>query len=723
MPPDLAPAAELPKPGPRLSAVAFHPGILQRRPRILIDITPTARLPPFTGGIARVARELGKAGVTTGLALPVYIDNGVLHPYYRHALLQGPITLARDDIYVVADVFWFFLPEYRLVVEQVRAVGARVALIVHDIGAIRFPGLFREDMPALFRAGLLELLRQSAFCIGVSRHVERDTRAYLDEVGFPAWQSLRFGHFLLGVGKAPLGDARLRATVTEPFGGGRTFLGVGTLEPRKGYDITLDACELAWECGAEFVFVLIGRYGWSADALRGRIEAHPELNRRLFWIQDATDAELAYAYAHCRSLIQSSFDEGFCLPVSEACLFGAAVITSDLPAIREIAGSSVRYYRAGSCEQLARHMHSALAAPPQPARFPLRSWNDAVQGLAACLADPAAPGQLPAPMIARDVGGPIHVACCFDDAMAMPAGVLAASVSDTTRDMPVVFHMVRPPGLATELGALREALETPRFRLIEHIANADTSGLHCTGHYSSAVYYRLMLPDLIDAERVVYLDSDTMVRRSLSGLWEADLQGHPIASTVDYLDLTHRNGDGIPVSHGGELMTVEAYCRDVVGIDLATTSYFNSGVMVMDLAAWRRRDLAARCRAECTASRALTFVDQDAANAILQGDFLPLDQRWNAFLFLAKEYWPAAESDRPSVLGQYQATLCPPSGDLLAALKAWADDPWIVHFAHRSKPWRAGDLRTDFDEEFWQHAFRTPFGSKLRRQFLQLTAA
>ena len=142
MPPDLAPAAEPPEPGPRLSAVAFHPGILQRRPRILIDITPTARLPPFTGGIARVARGLGEAGVTTGLALPVYIVDGVLHPYYRHALLQGPIALTRDDIFVVVDVFWFFLPEYRLVVEQFRAARRRVALIVHDIGAIRFPGLF-----------------------------------------------------------------------------------------------------------------------------------------------------------------------------------------------------------------------------------------------------------------------------------------------------------------------------------------------------------------------------------------------------------------------------------------------------------------------------------------------------------------------------------------------------------------------------------------------------
>ena len=109
-------------------------------------------------------------------------------------------------------------------------------------------------------------------------------------------------------------------------------------------------------------------------------------------IQDATDAELAYAYAHCRSLIQSSFDEGFCLPVSEACLFGAAVITSDLPAIREIAGSSVRYYRAGSCEQLARHIHEVLAAVPEPARFPLRGWSEAMQGLAACLADPAERG-------------------------------------------------------------------------------------------------------------------------------------------------------------------------------------------------------------------------------------------------------------------------------------------------------------------------------------------
>ncbi len=713
--PPLLPAVVIPE-TPRLADIGFDPTILQRRPRILIDVTPTARLPPFTGGIARVARSFAAAGVRTGLALPVHIVDGELRSYYRHALLEAPITPGLDDVYVVLDVFWNAMDDYHPLVTRVKAAGARIAVIVHDIGLIRFPALFREDMPPAFRSGLLTMLQHADVCLGVSRHVEDDLRAWLAGIGFPRMPSLSFGHVLLGVTKSPIGTAGLRRTITEAFDGGNTFLSVGTMEPRKGYSITLDACELAWASGASFALVLLGRYGWSSEALQARVQTHPEFARRLFWFQDATDAELAYAYTHCRSLIQSSLDEGFCLPVSEACLFGAAVIASDLPVIRELAGSGISYYPTGSPEQLTRCINEALVQQPAAASFVIRSWTESMQALAAALGDPA--GALPAPAYHDPATRPIHVACCLDDAFAMPAGVLAASVAAATRDAPVMFHMLHPDGLETDLKALREALDAPNFRVVPHVVHGETSELYTNRQYSQAVYYRFMIPDLIDADRVIYLDSDTMVRRSLSALWTLDLQGHPVAACVDFLRLSTLNGDRIPLAHADTVLTVPEYCKQVLGIDLATTPYFNSGVMVMNLEAWRRTDLAGRCRAECGSDRVLNFVDQDATNQIVRGNFLRLDARWNALVYLEQAYRPASDANG-TVMGGYEPNLLPPSGELAQAMRDWARDPWIVHFAHCSKPWRAEDRRTAFDDEFWQHAFHTPFGALLHLRFLK----
>jgi lipopolysaccharide biosynthesis glycosyltransferase len=312
----------------------------------------------------------------------------------------------------------------------------------------------------------------------------------------------------------------------------------------------------------------------------------------------------------------------------------------------------------------------------------------------------------------------IHIACCFDDEMAAPAAVLAASVAAAMPEADVTFHMVHGNGLKFDITALQAALNSERFRIAGLPVTEDLSGLHRTPAFSEAVYYRFLLPDLIAAARVIYLDCDTMVRRSLVPLYHLEMAGRPVAAMQDFTLTHHLASHDMPLSHRGETVMVADYAARVLGLDLATTEYFNTGVLVMDLAAWRRLGLGRHCLAFCRAAGELVMVDQDAANAVIKGNFAPLDARWNAFSYLYREYYPPAGPRPRQIFGGHEEHFRAPTGNWREVLTAWAFDPWIVHFSFRSKPWRADDRRTDYDAEFWAHAARTPTGAALRRQFM-----
>ncbi|EHL97302.1 glycosyltransferase, family 8 [Acetobacteraceae bacterium AT-5844] len=316
----------------------------------------------------------------------------------------------------------------------------------------------------------------------------------------------------------------------------------------------------------------------------------------------------------------------------------------------------------------------------------------------------------------------IHVACCFDARMAMPAGVLAASVAATTTDAHVTFYMLHAPGVSAQLQALKAALDSGDFTVIPCEVSGDRSDLTVNRQYPEAIYYRFFLPDIVPADRVIYLDTDMIVRRSLRELYEMDLGGAPLAATKDYALTSHMRDHGMPVVFRGAFIPVDDYCRDVLGLDLSQKDYFNTGILVMDLKLMREQQTMERCLAFCRENPGLVMSDQDAANHVVQGNFRQLDVRWNSFTYLYAEYFPEGGKRKgPDLFGGYGDSLQAPPGQWRDILTQWAFDPWVVHFAFQSKPWVGGHRRTAYDGEFWAHAARTPFLKELRRGLMTST--
>ena len=141
-------------------------------------------------------------------------------------------------------------------------------------------------------------------------------------------------------GYRPLDAAHTHATLA-PLGlaHGGYLLAVGVIEPRKNLLATLRAFarRSAPERRAR-PLVVVGGNGWgSSESVRAMAPLIAEGTLRRVGRVD--DGALMHLTAGARALVYPSLYEGFGLPLVEAMACGVPVITSDLGATREVAGS------------------------------------------------------------------------------------------------------------------------------------------------------------------------------------------------------------------------------------------------------------------------------------------------------------------------------------------------------------------------------------------------
>ena len=133
---------------------------------------------------------------------------------------------------------------------------------------------------------------------------------------------------------------------------------------------------------------------------------------------------------------------------------------------------------------------------------------------------------------------------------------------------------------------------------------------------SHMAYCRIMLPQLLDVPRLIYLDSDVLVFRDVAELFDFELPpGKILAAVLD-----------------SETPTLADDSRTIAGaMNLpADACYFNSGVMRLNLGELRRQQFFQRSVELLTSwSGRYRFWDQSAINFLLHGQIYELPEYWN----------------------------------------------------------------------------------------------
>lgn len=287
----------------------------------------------------------------------------------------------------------------------------------------------------------------------------------------------------------------------------------------------------------------------------------------------------------------------------------------------------------------------------------------------------------------------IHIVACADNNFVMPTGVMMQSVCVNNPDVDIVFHVIHDDSVTSKDRKNLEETIAPFEGKMLVFYDVDVTkfpgfpnikkGIGVT----QAAYYRLMLSEILpkNIHKVLYLDGDIIVRHSLLPLWNTDMKGHPVG-VVNY--------------------PYEVFPKLYIPLDYPPQlGYFNSGVMLIDLAYWRKHEVVKVffCIIREYPQK-LRFWDQDVLNIAFSENKIELPMKYNLTTGFLRKI-PQWDNDK------YKKEV-----------EEARRDPVIVHYT-KNKPWDAYQRHPNhpFQSTFYHYQDQTKWkGMKIDRRPMKL---
>ena len=225
----------------------------------------------------------------------------------------------------------------------------------------------------------------------------------------------------------------------------------------------------------------------------------------------------------------------------------------------------------------------------------------------------------------------------------------------------------RAKGLFYDLGCKNVKIELVEIQ--NEFEKIGVSGLGLNLHWSSATYYRILIPFLFEG-KILYVDSDTIIQDDISKIFDLDLGENEIGAVIDFDTECYKK------------KRIEYIKRELKMPDYK--KYFNAGVILFNLDKINKETYLKEFLE--LSKRKFEFLDQDILNIIFKNkvQYLPCD--WNFqyhILFKGQEKNYSIKAERPK----------------------------IIHYTTNKKPWNSPDF--ELSEKWWQIARKTSVYEKI----------
>jgi lipopolysaccharide biosynthesis glycosyltransferase len=195
------------------------------------------------------------------------------------------------------------------------------------------------------------------------------------------------------------------------------------------------------------------------------------------------------------------------------------------------------------------------------------------------------------------------------------------------------------------------------------LENCPMPDLTEVSHISLATYYRLLIPNLLpkDVSKVIYLDCDIIIRKSIKEFWEINIDDYAIGAVYQ---MSTRNDEdtkrlNIPFKQG----------------------YFNAGVLLINLDYWRTNSISIQLMNYLQKNHeTIVYHDQDALNGVLFNQCKMVSCKWNMLtIYFIKSIFTFNDIQNGILVNDYK--------EYKNELKINQYDPAVIHFVSKPKPW------------------------------------
>lgn len=241
-----------------------------------------------------------------------------------------------------------------------------------------------------------------------------------------------------------------------------------------------------------------------------------------------------------------------------------------------------------------------------------------------------------------EVEDTVHIAFCFDDNYAMPAGIAMSSVIINNSDKNLVFHLFANNVSNEKIQKFHQLNQKNTSIICYEISdgfsiNPDTLVLHV----SASTCLRFIVPQILNkvTSRILYLDCDVLCTNNLDELINVNLDDKYSAVVCDIEKMQEKQCPACDIPYG---------------------EYFNAGMIYINTDMWVNNSLTDKAFAMINSGKVYKFADQDVLNILMQGKTVFLPKIYNQLTSLT--------------VGGNEDNLL-------------SEDTVIIHYVTGNKPW------------------------------------